>query len=995
MPGRFPRSKSAPTIGRFLACAAAVVGLVLGLFSPVSAVAASTADTARLAAPSVTQSLSTAGEGVSQQIRPATLVGFTPGNIMSDAVFFDKSTMTAASIQSFFNSRVSNCQSGYTCLKDYRQNTPNRAADRYCNGYTGGSNESAATIIYKVSQSCGINPQVLVVMLQKEQGLVTHTWPSDWRYDAALGQGCPDTAPCDPAFRGFFYQIYGAARQMQIYAEGIYFTWYAPGNTWNIRYHPNVSCGSSPVYIANIATAALYYYTPYQPNAAALAAGYGEGNSCSAYGNRNFYNYFTDWFGSTQSSTCAPPNGGTRSATLAYTVTAASVLARIAPRPNCTTDAERLSQGTILQALRVSGSGDWLLVRTEAGNRWIARSAVTRATTAEAMCTDASGVGPASRAYVITAQATGRISPRNGCGLRVEPLGVGTVVQAESVSNSGLWLRVLTEAGPRWILRAHTRNASASDLSCVIPAGISGAQFSYVATAATALRAAPHTACGTGTPVVAAGTAMQAVAALDGWLKVVVGENEYWIDRSDTRRATEAEAACVTPRGTRAAQRTYVTLDPVTARSAPNANCATGTTSVPAHVVARAVAVDADTDWLKLDIGSGEKWVPRDSVRYATSADLVCTQPSGVRTAKNAYVITGTTPLRVGPGVACAHGGASLGAGETVRAVGAIDGWLKIVVGGQERWIDRSDTRQATTAEAVCVPPAGIAPAKLSYYVTASTTGRAGPNSGCAAGTASIAQGTIFTASAVTADKSWLRTTLSGKEVWVPAGVTRKATVAELTCPAPTGSRSAFRTYVVLGPGTVGRLAPTLGCETGSTRLSAGTVVTASEVTADGSWLKVVAESGQWWIPRADVRYATVFDTTCQPPGSTQNAKLWYRSETNTTARLAPTTDCTESAETIAQGVLVQAVEVTADRSWLKVRWGSGEKWVPMGDLVKVPTATTTSSSLNLRSGPSTSASVLTVLSEGTVVAVLASDGVWRRVQTHAGEGWVSSDFLR
>ncbi|MFE6734216.1 LGFP repeat-containing protein, partial [Microbacterium sp. NPDC057741] len=208
--------------------------------------------------------------------------------------------MTEAQIQAFFNSKVKTCQSGYTCLKDFRMTSVSRPADTYCKGYTGAANESAARIIYRVSQSCNINPQVLIVMLQKEQGLVTHTWPSDWRYNAALGQGCPDTAPCDPKFVGFFHQIYGAARQMNLYMEGKYFTWYAPGKTWSILYNPNSACGSSPVYIANKATSALYYYTPYQPNAAALRAGYGEGDSCSAYGNRNFYNYFTDWFGSTQ-----------------------------------------------------------------------------------------------------------------------------------------------------------------------------------------------------------------------------------------------------------------------------------------------------------------------------------------------------------------------------------------------------------------------------------------------------------------------------------------------------------------------------------------------------------------------------------------------------------------------------------------------------------------------------------------------------------------------
>ena len=54
--------------------------------------------------------------------------------------------------------------------------------------------------------------------------------------------------------------------------------------------------------MVNQATANVYYYTPYQPNSTALAAGYGTGDSCSAYGNRNFYNYFTDWFGSTRAT---------------------------------------------------------------------------------------------------------------------------------------------------------------------------------------------------------------------------------------------------------------------------------------------------------------------------------------------------------------------------------------------------------------------------------------------------------------------------------------------------------------------------------------------------------------------------------------------------------------------------------------------------------------------------------------------------------------------
>jgi hypothetical protein len=236
-------------------------------------------------------------------VKTADLSKFQAGNIMSDGVFFNSNTMSPAQIQSFLESKVPTCQAGYTCLKDWYDTSRSTTADAMCGAYSGGYAERASTIIYKVAQACGINPQVILATLQKEQGLVTHVWPSEWRYTIAMGQGCPDTAACDTRYYGFFNQVYGAAWQFKRYANppgtSNYFNWYAPGKTWNVRWHPNAACGSSPVYIQNQATANLYYYTPYQPNAAAIRAGYGEGDGCSSYGNRNFYQYFMDWFGTT------------------------------------------------------------------------------------------------------------------------------------------------------------------------------------------------------------------------------------------------------------------------------------------------------------------------------------------------------------------------------------------------------------------------------------------------------------------------------------------------------------------------------------------------------------------------------------------------------------------------------------------------------------------------------------------------------------------------
>ncbi|WP_375384721.1 hypothetical protein [uncultured Microbacterium sp.] len=209
--------------------------------------------------------------------------------------------MDSAAVQAFLDGQVKICRAGYTCLKDYRQNTDDRPVDRYCDGYSGRANESAATIIDRVARSCGISQQVILVLLQKEQSLVSSTAPSSDEYSAAAGQGCPDTAPCDPSTAGFFYQVYYAARQYEIYRLNPTWWGYQAGRWNNILYSPYAdrNCGTARVFIENQATAGLYIYTPYTPNAAALNDMYGEGDRCSAHGNRNFWRLFTDWFGST------------------------------------------------------------------------------------------------------------------------------------------------------------------------------------------------------------------------------------------------------------------------------------------------------------------------------------------------------------------------------------------------------------------------------------------------------------------------------------------------------------------------------------------------------------------------------------------------------------------------------------------------------------------------------------------------------------------------
>jgi hypothetical protein len=240
---------------------------------------------------------------------------FKAGLIISDSTFTNSNSMTTAQIQSFLESKNPSCdtngqqlsefggpdlngdgkvqrwewgkqnynQTVFTCLKDYTEN-----------------NKTAAQIIYENSQTYKINPQVLIVLLQKEQALITDSWPLSLQYRSATGYGCPDTAACDSQYYGLTNQIKWSATMFRAIMNDSP-TWYTPYEVGvnSIPWHPNTSaCGYSSINIENRATQSLYNYTPYRPNQSALNSGYGSGDSCASYGNRNFYLYFSDWFGS-------------------------------------------------------------------------------------------------------------------------------------------------------------------------------------------------------------------------------------------------------------------------------------------------------------------------------------------------------------------------------------------------------------------------------------------------------------------------------------------------------------------------------------------------------------------------------------------------------------------------------------------------------------------------------------------------------------------------
>lgn len=287
-----------------------------------------------------------------------TMQTWKAGRILDDPIFTDKTSMSVSQIQDFLNSKVPTCDTNgqgsleapywapdynndgrtthaeyaqynsygtnfvFTCLKDYYEvpkTTP--SLDVPASNYGGkpipAGAKSAAQLIWDSAQRYSISPKVLLVKIATESAgpLTTDNWPFPKQYLYAMGAHCPDTAEghkCDPNYGGFSIQMDEAAALMRWYLDSMTQPWWAykrPYTNNNILWqdvHVR-DCGSGNVYIETMATAALYTYTPYQPNRPALENMYGTGDSCSTYGNRNFWRVYNDWFGSPVSGSVASP----------------------------------------------------------------------------------------------------------------------------------------------------------------------------------------------------------------------------------------------------------------------------------------------------------------------------------------------------------------------------------------------------------------------------------------------------------------------------------------------------------------------------------------------------------------------------------------------------------------------------------------------------------------------------------------------------------------
>lgn len=177
---------------------------------------------------------------------PAALAfDFNPNFIISDAEMTDPTSMSEDEVAAFLDAY------GTLNTRSFED--------------VDGERKSAAEVIAQAGERNGISQRVILVMLQKEQSLVTDESPSDDQLDWALGYGICDDCNHDTAsaqrFRGFAKQINSATLQLR---EGYLADLASYGETV-MGFGPGIATVIDDVDVtpANNATAALYTYTPH------------------------------------------------------------------------------------------------------------------------------------------------------------------------------------------------------------------------------------------------------------------------------------------------------------------------------------------------------------------------------------------------------------------------------------------------------------------------------------------------------------------------------------------------------------------------------------------------------------------------------------------------------------------------------------------------------------------------------------------------------------
>jgi uncharacterized protein with LGFP repeats len=250
--------------------------------------------------------------------RPAAAATYPYGgaDLVDPTIFLDSNAMSANAIQSLLVSK-GGALASYTTLFDCASTGTTSNSMYVSAGAPCGQTVPASTIIYYASQIYGINPQVVLATMQKEESLVTDPSPISSQYQQAMGYACPDNGGCGAS--NFLYQIDNGTWTLRFNYERLNSnsTWWSSGIAANCTYvtrfytpslYPSQNVtfidgngvSYATYYLANPSTSSLYCYTPHAYNNPQGLYGLPAYGTTGEYygGSYEFVQAFDSWFGS-------------------------------------------------------------------------------------------------------------------------------------------------------------------------------------------------------------------------------------------------------------------------------------------------------------------------------------------------------------------------------------------------------------------------------------------------------------------------------------------------------------------------------------------------------------------------------------------------------------------------------------------------------------------------------------------------------------------------
>jgi hypothetical protein len=165
---------------------------------------------------------------------------FDPNNVLNDALLRKYDAMSLADIKLFLSQK-----GGLGNTFDIDPND--------------GLLKSGSQLIYDASQRYHVNPQYLLALIQKESSSVETDVPSkkqlEWATGYALCDGCYKSSSLAQKYRGFAKQVDAGAGWIDWYFKTAADQSRTAGGTYDL--------GNAKVTPQNLATAALYSYTPH------------------------------------------------------------------------------------------------------------------------------------------------------------------------------------------------------------------------------------------------------------------------------------------------------------------------------------------------------------------------------------------------------------------------------------------------------------------------------------------------------------------------------------------------------------------------------------------------------------------------------------------------------------------------------------------------------------------------------------------------------------